>query len=34
MTRLPGVFHAIVGINEIGRRLQKMAALEMREGQA
>lgn len=34
MTRLPNIFHAIVGVNEIGRRLQKMAALEVREGHA
>ena len=31
-TRLPGIYHAIVGVNEIAGRLQKIARMEAKEG--
>lgn len=33
-TRLPGIYHAIVGVNEIAGRLQKMAKMEATQGGA
>ena len=33
-TRLPNIFHAIVGVNEIAKRLQAMASFEARESTA